>query len=326
MFVDYTKIEVFAGKGGRGKISFRREKFVPKGGPNGGDGGRGGHVYFIVNPQLHTLQDIRYQKIYRAKDGDPGGTNQKTGKNGEDIRINVPKGTLIKNYVTGEIAADLVDAGQEFIVCRGGIGGKGNARFKTSTQQTPRKAQPGEPGGDGTYELELKVLADVGLVGLPNAGKSTLLSVVSSARPKVADYPFTTLQPHLGIVKYAEYKSFVMADIPGLIEGASKGKGLGHQFLRHVERNRLLLYMIDATEPDPQNVFNTLKNEVLEFNPDLHLKPYLIMRTKSDLVHSDINVEGWTDFKEPFKDLSSKTNQGVKELLQAIARILDEAK
>jgi len=255
MFIDYTKVELYAGKGGSGCISFHREKFVPKGGPDGGNGGNGGNIIAVTNPNLHTLQDIRYSKIYRAKNGTPGSSSKKTGKNGKDIRIGVPIGTVIRNIDRSEIVADLVESDQEFIICKGGIGGRGNVNFKSSTQQTPRYAQPGVGGESGHFEFELKILADVGLVGFPNAGKSTLLSVVSKAKPKIANYPFTTLEPHLGIVKSGEYQSFLMADIPGLIEGASKGKGLGHKFLRHIERNRLLLCLIDGTEKNPSAVF-----------------------------------------------------------------------
>ncbi|MDD9930259.1 MAG: GTPase ObgE, partial [Candidatus Marinimicrobia bacterium] len=257
MFVDYTKVELHAGKGGPGCVSFRREKYIPKGGPDGGNGGRGGNIIVQGDSNLHTLQDVRYSRIYTAKNGTPGLSSMKTGKDGEDIIIRVPLGTLIRNVTSGMVAADMVEDGDEVVICKGGIGGKGNVNFKSSTHQTPRYAQPGTEGETGEFEFELKVLADVGLVGLPNAGKSTLLSVLSKARPKIADYPFTTLEPHLGIVKTGEYQSFLMADIPGLIEGASKGKGLGHQFLRHIERNRLLLYLIDGNEEEPLNIFNT---------------------------------------------------------------------
>ena len=232
MFIDQTKVTCIAGNGGPGRASFRREKFVPKGGPDGGDGGRGGNIVFIVDTNLYTLQDVRYNRIYKAENGEPGGKSQKTGKNGEDLFIRVPSGTIIKDFESNKILADLVEDNSQFIVCKGGIGGRGNVHYKTSTNQTPRKSQPGRPGEKGTYNLELKVLADVGLVGLPNAGKSTLLSRITSAKPKIADYPFTTLQPYLGIIKVGSYRSFVMADIPGIIEGASEGKGLGHQFLK----------------------------------------------------------------------------------------------
>lgn len=322
MFVDYTVIKCISGKGGAGAVSFRREKFIPKGGPNGGDGGKGGDVIFRSDRQLHTLQDIRYNKVYKAKNGQPGASNQKTGKNGEDALIRVPLGTVIKIENTGEVVADLVKDNQEFIALKGGKGGRGNARFKSATHQTPRYAQPGIEGEVETFSVELKVLADVGLVGLPNAGKSTLLSVVSSARPKIADYPFTTLVPHLGIVKYGEFQSFVMADIPGLIEGAAKGKGLGHQFLKHVERTKVLLFMIDCTEANPQSVFETLSSELKTYNPDMEKKPYLIVRTKIDLKNDNIDAM-WSDM-DHFLDISSVTNNGVKQLISRITELLHE--
>ena len=244
MFIDYAKVELKAGNGGAGAVSFRREKYIPKGGPDGGDGGRGGHIIFQADSNLHTLQDVRYMKQYNAENGAKGTGACKTGRNGTDVIVSVPIGTIIKKIEKADIVADLVEENQRVIVCRGGYGGRGNTHFKTSTLQTPLKAQSGKPGESGLFEIELKVLADVGLVGLPNAGKSTLLARLSAARPKIADYPFTTLEPHLGIVKYNEYQSFVMADIPGLIDGASSGKGLGHQFLKHVERNKILVYLI----------------------------------------------------------------------------------
>ena len=271
---------------------------------------------------MHTLQDIRYNKVYKAKNGQPGASNQKTGKNGEDALIRVPLGTVIKIENTGEVVADLVKDNQEFIALKGGKGGRGNARFKSATHQTPRYAQPGIEGEVETFSVELKVLADVGLVGLPNAGKSTLLSVVSSARPKIADYPFTTLVPHLGIVKYGEFQSFVMADIPGLIEGAAKGKGLGHQFLKHVERTKVLLFMIDCTEANPQSVFETLSSELKTYNPDMEKKPYLIVRTKIDLKNDNTDAM-WSDM-DHFLDISSVTNNGVKQLISRITELLHE--
>ena len=296
MFIDFTQIDISAGNGGSGAVSFRREKFIPKGGPDGGDGGRGGHVIFKVDTNLHTLQDIRYRRRYKAENGHPGRGSNKTGKNGKDVVILVPAGSVIRKKGSKDIIIDLTVNGQNYIICNGGQGGKGNARFKTSTKQAPRKAQPGVEGESGIFEIELKVLADVGLVGLPNAGKSTLLSSISSARPKVADYPFTTLKPNLGIVKYGEYESFVMADIPGLIEGASLGKGLGHQFLRHIERNRILIYLIDCMEHNPYDVYITLKNELKNFNEDLIKKPSLICRTKSDL-KQELSPQ-WSYFNE----------------------------
>ena len=321
MFIDFTQIDISAGNGGSGAVSFRREKFIPKGGPDGGDGGRGGHVIFKVDTNLHTLQDIRYRRRYKAENGHPGRGSNKTGKNGKDVVILVPAGSVIRKKGSKDIIIDLTVNGQNYIICNGGQGGKGNARFKTSTKQAPRKAQPGIEGESGIFEIELKVLADVGLVGLPNAGKSTLLSSISSARPKVADYPFTTLKPNLGIVKYGEYESFVMADIPGLIEGASLGKGLGHQFLRHIERNRIHIYLIDCMEDNPYDVYNTLKNELKNFNEDLIKKPSLICRTKSDL-KQELSPQ-WNDFNEKIYDISSLTKEGVDELIHSLVEVLN---
>ena len=320
MFIDYTSVELIAGHGGKGAVHFRREKFIPKGGPDGGDGGRGGHIIFTADTNLHTLQDVRYRKRYQAEKGGPGGGSRKTGKNGADINVLVPVGTIIREKGAKDILADLSHDKDQVTVCKGGIGGKGNMRFKSSTNRTPRKAQPGEPGESGIYEIELKVLADVGLVGKPNAGKSTLLSSISSARPKIADYPFTTLEPNLGIVKYGDYNSFVMADIPGLIEGASSGKGLGHKFLRHIERNKVLLYLIDSQDETPLKTFEALQKELLQFNPDLGIKPVYICRTKSDL-----NVElskQWNDFEGDVIVISSISRDGLDELISKLSSAL----
>ena len=323
MFIDFTVIKCMSGKGGHGAVTFRREKYIPKGGPNGGDGGKGGDVIFIADNQLHTLQDIRYKKTYSAGDGQQGSTNNRTGKNGEDAIIRVPLGTAVKEIESENVVADLVEDKEQFIALKGGKGGRGNARFKTATRQTPRYAQSGIEGQVNTYALELKVLADVGLVGLPNAGKSTLLSVVSAARPKIADYPFTTLVPNLGIVKYGDYKSFVMADIPGLIEGAAAGKGLGHQFLKHVERTQVLLYMIECTEEDPQSVYETLSSELKTYNPDMDKKPQLVIRTKTDLLNEE-NEKNWKSF-EKYLDISSVTNSGINQLISRITELLHES-
>ena len=323
MFIDFTVIKCMSGKGGHGAVTFRREKYIPKGGPNGGDGGKGGDVIFIADNQLHTLQDIRYKKTYASGDGQQGSTNNRTGKNGEDAIIRVPLGTAVKEIVSENVVADLVEDKEQFIALKGGKGGRGNAHFKTATRQTPRYAQSGIEGQVNTYALELKVLADVGLVGLPNAGKSTLLSVVSAARPKIADYPFTTLVPNLGIVKYGDYKSFVMADIPGLIEGAAAGKGLGHQFLKHVERTQVLLYMIECTEEDPQSVYETLSSELKTYNPDMDKKPQLVIRTKTDLLNEE-NEKNWKSF-EKYLDISSVTNSGINQLISRITELLHES-
>ena len=318
MFIDFTQVAVLAGNGGMGAVPFRREKFVPKGGPDGGDGGRGGHIFFKADANLHTLQDVRYRRKYKADDGGAGGGSRKAGKSGKDVTVLVPVGTLIWKKDDHTIVADLVENGEEIIVCKGGIGGKGNIRFKTATNRAPRKAQPGLPGETGHYEIELKVLADVGLVGLPNAGKSTLLSRISAARPKIADYPFTTLEPNLGIVKYGDYSSFVMADIPGLIEGASDGKGLGHQFLKHIERNKILLYLIDGTDETPFQSFKTLENEILQFNPDLDIKPVLICRTKSDIGNE--LAEEWGKFDQDILVISAVSGDGLETLISTLSK------
>ena len=323
MFVDYTKVELSAGKGGTGCVSFRREKYIPKGGPDGGNGGRGGNIVAMADNNLHTLQDIRYSKIYRAKNGSPGSSSMKTGKDGEDIFIRVPLGTVIRNIESGDVVCELIMDTDEIIICNGGIGGKGNVNYKSSTHQTPRYAQSGKEGESGQFEFELKILADVGLVGFPNAGKSTLLSVLSKAKPKIADYPFTTLEPHLGIVKTGEYQSFLMADIPGLIEGASKGKGLGHQFLRHIERNRLLLFLIDGNEPQPALMFEALKNELMSYNKALLLKPVILIRTKGDTYDFVDEIE-WGGIPEFFMEISAVAQKGLTTLVKEITHRLNE--
>ena len=320
MFIDFTKVELTAGKGGKGAVHFRREKFVPKGGPDGGDGGRGGHIVFKADENLHTLHDVRYRKKYRADEGGVGGGSRRTGKNGKDVTVRVPVGTIIRKNESNKIVCDLVHNGESIIVCNGGRGGKGNIHFKSATNQAPRKAQLGEPGESGVFEIELKILADVGLVGLPNAGKSTLLSRISAARPKIDDYPFTTLEPNLGIVKYGNYGSFVMADIPGLIEGASMGKGLGHQFLKHIERNKVLLYLIETQDETPYTTFTILQNELLQFNPDLDVKPVMICRTKSD-IECDLTEE-WNEFTEDVIVISAITGEGLNELITKLSQVI----
>ena len=325
MFIDYAKIKLQAGNGGPGIVAFHREKYIDKGGPSGGNGGRGGNIIFATNPNLHTLQDIRYRRLYKAQNGKSGGANKRTGKSGEDLVIQVPCGTIIKDLNTNNVVFDMIKENENYIICQGGIGGKGNYNFKSSVQQTPRFSQEGIPGEELHVELELKVLADVGLVGLPNAGKSTLLSVMTTAKPKIADYPFTTLQPHLGIVKYGEYQSFVMADIPGLIEGASKGKGLGHQFLKHIERNRILLFLIDVLEPNPQDVFDKLSNELSNFNKTLMDKPKLVVRTKRDTIDKAKNLENWKNFSEEYIDVSSVSNSGLDVLKDRLVSFLSSS-
>ena len=325
MFIDYAKIELQAGNGGNGIVSFHREKYIDKGGPSGGDGGKGGDIVFVTNSNLHTLQDIRYRRLYKAKNGQSGGSNKKTGKSGEDLIIEIPCGTVIKDQASNKIIVDMVEDNHSHIVCEGGVGGKGNHHFKSSTQQTPRFSQEGSQGEHLKVELELKVLADVGLVGLPNAGKSTLLSVMTTAKPKIADYPFTTLQPHLGIVKYGEYQSFVMADIPGLIEGASEGKGLGHQFLKHIERTKILLFLIDILEQNPQEVFDKLKKELETFNDTLMDKPTLVVRTKLDTIQDPKTLDQWNTFSEEYIDISSVSESGLDNLKDRLVSFLSSS-
>lgn len=294
MFIDYAKIFIKSGDGGNGCVSFRREKFVPKGGPNGGDGGDGGNVIFKSTANLSTLLDYRYNKHFRAKRGEHGQGGDKTGKNGKDIIIKVPMGTIVRNAGTGEIMAELLEDNEEVTVLEGGKGGRGNVHFKSSTNQAPRIADKGRPGREAEVILELKLIADVGLVGFPNAGKSTLISKISAAKPKIADYPFTTIIPNLGIVKYNEYNTFVVADIPGIIEGASEGKGLGIQFLRHIERTKVLLFLIDAIkleneyiDSDPLTDYRLLLNELKNYSDELLEKPRIICFTKIDSVFDE---------------------------------------
>ena len=282
-FIDYVRIFCASGHGGAGSTHLHRAKYVPKGGPDGGDGGRGGHVILRVNPQLWTLIHLRYRKVVRADNGSPGAEALKRGKNGSDIVLEVPQGVVVKDADTEEVITELVEPGQEYILCRGGKGGLGNNNFKSATNQTPRYAQPGEEGQEGWFILELKVLADVGLVGFPNAGKSTLLATITSAKPKIANYAFTTLEPNLGIVRYYDDRSFVMADIPGIIEGAHEGKGIGTRFLRHIERNSVLLFMVAADEPNVKKAYQILLAELEEYNPELLVKDRVLAVTKTDL-------------------------------------------
>lgn len=325
MFVDQVKIYARSGNGGNGSHSFRREKYVPRGGPDGGDGGNGGDVVFVVDTRLNTLLDYRYQQHINAKHGEHGAKSRKTGRRGEDAVIPVPPGTLIKDGETGEILADLLEENQKQVILEGGRGGRGNVHFATPTNRTPERADDGREGQERYLELELKLIADVGLVGHPNAGKSTLLSRLSSAHPKIADYPFTTLQPNLGIVKYDTYESFVMADIPGLIEGAHEGKGLGMQFLRHVERTRILLFMIDVTSPDPNQDLAILKNELQHFSPHLLKKPSLLIATKIDQLPPE-------EHKGPFLDgktelgISSVSGTGLDLLIRHLGKIVSESR
>ena len=283
-FVDYAKIYVRSGDGGRGHISFRREKYVPKGGPDGGNGGKGGDIVLITDPHMNTLLDFKYQRHYKAQRGNPGEKSRKSGKNAPDIRIKVPCGTLVKNAENDQLIADLTEPNAEYVLLEGGKGGLGNAEFATPTNQAPRYAQPGKPGKEMEILLELKLIADVGLVGFPNAGKSTLISSISAAKPKIADYPFTTLVPNLGIVKVGDYKSFTVADIPGLIEGAAEGKGLGINFLRHVERTSVLVYLIECMSDSIEEDFFFFFNELTKYNPEMAHKRKIICLSKSDIL------------------------------------------
>ena len=290
-FVDYVKIHAASGKGGKGSVHLHREKFITKGGPDGGDGGRGGHIIIRANKGMWTLIHLKYRKHFKADHGGHGSKSRSTGKDGGDVYIDVPLGTIVRDTETDEILFEITYDGEERIMVEGGMGGRGNWHFKSSTNQTPRYAQPGVDGQEHWFQLELKVLADVGLVGFPNAGKSTLLSVLTSAKPKIADYAFTTLKPNLGIVEYRDYKSFVMADIPGIIEGAHEGKGLGHRFLRHIERNSTLLFLIPADSDDIEREYGILLNELKQHNPDLLDKERLLVISKSDMLDEELQEE-----------------------------------
>ena len=317
MFIDYARIHVFAGKGGAGCISFRREKYVPKGGPDGGDGGRGGSVTLVVDPHVRTLLDCREQPRYRARGGRSGQGSNKSGKSGEDLVIKVPPGTVVHDAESGEVLADLVSAGNIFLAAKGGRGGRGNSHFATPTHQAPRKADPGEPGGELELTLELKLIADIGLVGLPNAGKSTLLSRITRARPKIADYPITTLEPNLGLVALDVSRTFMVADLPGLIEGASEGKGLGLQFLRHVERTRVLAFLIDAGTEDPRATLELLEREIATYSPALAEKPRVVVLTKADTLAPEDRA-GWAEKVglPQARLLSAHSGDGLRELLE----------
>lgn len=329
-FVDYVKIHVKAGDGGRGCVSFRREKYVPRGGPNGGDGGRGGHVIFRATDELNTLLDLRYHRENRAKKGQHGMGKKMHGKNSEDLIIPVPVGTVIKDATTEEVFIDLDKSGMDAVIAKGGRGGLGNAHFATSVRQAPRFAQPGETGEERWLVLELKLLADVGLIGLPNAGKSTLLSVISSAKPKIADYPFTTLTPMLGVVKLKDFRSFVVADIPGLIEGAHKGVGLGFQFLRHVERTSILLHLVDisdTTPGDPVEDFEKVNKELELYSKELLRKPLAAVGTKLDIAVNKARFDKLEKYckrkKINFIPVSAVLGSGMKNLLYYISKKLE---
>lgn len=327
-FVDYVKLQVASGNGGKGSVHLHREKYITKGGPDGGDGGRGGHVLLRANKNLWTLYGFKFQKHFKAGHGGDGSKNRSSGAQGEDIVIEVPLGTVVRHGETEEVIIEITEEQQEYVVLEGGLGGRGNWHFKSSTNQTPRYAQPGRPGQELPLILELKVLADVGLVGFPNAGKSTLLAALTAAKPKIADYEFTTLKPNLGIVSYRDFRSFVMADIPGIIEGAAEGKGLGHYFLRHIERNSVLLFMIPADTADVKPAFDVLRSELQRYNPELIDKDFVVALTKCDLLDDELyreyEEEMATSFKGiPYFMISSVAQTGLQELKDGLWKILN---
>jgi GTP-binding protein len=328
-FIDTAKIIIRSGKGGPGMVSFRREKYVPKGGPDGGNGGKGGDVVFRTDSHMNTLLDFKYKRHFFAENGAPGGTKKMFGKNGADMVIKVPCGTIIKNAETGEIIADLTDEGDEVVALRGGKGGKGNWEFRSATNQTPRYAEPGLPGEEMEVVLELKLIADVGIVGFPNAGKSTLISTISAAKPKIADYPFTTLVPNLGIVKIDFAKNYTVADIPGLIEGAAEGKGLGIQFLRHVERTRVLLFLVEALSEDHVNEYKTLCRELEKYNPDMLKKKKLIAISKIDTVDNETAKNlaelRFDDYPDKPLLISSVTNVNIEKLKYMLWDLIEQS-
>ncbi|MCQ2172934.1 MAG: GTPase ObgE [Bacteroidales bacterium] len=325
-FIDYVKIYCASGHGGAGSMHLHRAKYIPKGGPDGGDGGRGGHIILRANPQFWTLIHLKYRKHIKADDGEKGGAALCRGKNGADIVLDVPIGTVVKDAETEEVLFEMMEADEERILCQGGKGGWGNDHFKTATNQTPRYAQPGEEGQEGVFILELKLLADVGLVGFPNAGKSTLLSVVTAARPKIADYAFTTLEPNLGIVRYYDDKSFVMADIPGIIEGAHEGRGIGIRFLRHIERNSVLLFMVSCEEEDIAAGYKTLLNELKLYNPELLTKQRVLAVTKCDIIDKDIEkeIEPSLPKRVPHVFISSSTGENLDKLKDLLWKALQK--
>ena len=327
-FVDYINLEIKSGNGGEGSSHFRREKFVAKGGPDGGDGGDGGNIFICADENLWTLYNFKYKKHFIAGDGDKGGKSRSTGANGKDIIINVPIGTIVKETKTGQILLEVLKDQEKKLLLKGGKGGQGNWNFKSPTNQAPRYSQKGQKGNKVKVTLELKILADVGIVGFPNSGKSTLLASITKSKPKIADYPFTTLKPNLGIVPYREFSSFVIADIPGIIEGASKGKGLGHHFLRHIERNSVLLFLIPVDSTNCKKTFQTLRKEMNQYNPELLDKRYLIAFSKSDLLDKELFdeflIETKKNFKKtPFCIISSINNSGLEELKDIIWDVLN---
>ncbi|MEK6154410.1 GTPase ObgE [Flavobacteriaceae bacterium 3-367] len=327
-FVDYVKMYVASGNGGKGSVHLHREKYITKGGPDGGDGGRGGHVIIRGNKNLWTLLNYKFQRHFKAEHGGHGSKNRSSGAQGEDVYMDVPLGTVVRDTESNEILFEITEDQQEKIVVEGGMGGRGNWHFKSPTNQTPRYAQPGIPGQERQITLELKVLADVGLVGFPNAGKSTLLSVLTSAKPKIADYEFTTLKPNLGIVQYRDFKSFVMADIPGIIEGAAEGKGLGHYFLRHIERNATLLFLIPADSNDISKEYEILLDELRRYNKELLDKDRLVAISKSDMLDDELMAEMRTeldrDLNAPYMFISSVAQLGLQELKDKLWILLND--
>jgi len=323
-FVDYVKIFVSSGKGGKGSVHLHREKYITKGGPDGGDGGRGGHVILRANTNYWTLFHLKFKKHNKAEHGGDGSKSRSTGKDGADVYIDVPLGTIVRDIETEEIILEVTEEGQEIIIAEGGKGGRGNWHFKSSTNQTPRYAQPGIDGQESWYILELKLLADVGLVGFPNAGKSTLLSVITAAKPKIADYEFTTLKPNLGIVSYRDSRSFVMADIPGIIEGAAEGKGIGHRFLRHIERNSVLLFMVPADADDINESYEILLNELRKYNPEMLDKNRLLAISKADMLDEELKAEIAQDLPEdlPHIFISALAQTGLDELKDKLWKML----
>ncbi|MEO9893228.1 GTPase ObgE [Aurantibacter sp.] len=329
-FVDYVKIRAESGNGGKGSVHLHREKYITKGGPDGGDGGRGGHIIVRGNPNLWTLVGFKFKRHFKAGHGGHGSKQRSSGEDGEDVYMDVPLGTVFKDSETQEVLFEITEPNEERILLEGGLGGRGNWHFKTSTNQTPRYAQPGIPGQEIEVTLELKVLADVGLVGFPNAGKSTLLSVITSAKPKIADYEFTTLKPNLGIVQHRDFQSFVMADIPGIIEGAAEGKGLGHYFLRHIERNATLLFMVPADSDDIGKEYDILLSELQRYNPELLDKERLVVISKSDMLDDELkqemSVELDKDLKGvPYMFISSVAQQGITELKDRLWAMLNNS-
>lgn len=324
-FVDYIKIHATSGKGGKGSAHLHREKFIAKGGPDGGDGGRGGHVIVRGNKNMWTLYHMKFKKHFKAEHGGDGGKSRSTGKDGEDVYIDVPLGTIVRDAETNEIIFEITEDSQEKILVEGGMGGRGNWHFKSPTNQTPRYAQPGIEGKEGWFLMELKILADVGLVGFPNAGKSTLLSVITAAKPKIADYEFTTLKPNLGIVEYRNFQSFVMADIPGIIEGAAEGKGLGHRFLRHIERNSTLLFLIPADSDDIKKEYQILLNELKKHNPELLDKKRLLAISKSDMLDDELKEEIEKELPKeiPYLFISSIVQKGLTDLKDKLWEMLN---